>query len=189
MQLIIIKKVEYTLNILAVTGISLVLLMAFFFQFALHELPCPLCSLQRIGFTLIGIGFLLNLRFGLRPSHYAISLLSAIFTAFAASRQVLLHIVPGTGNYGSPIFGLHMYTWTFILCVLVIIGTTFMLSIDRQYAPATKQNTTYKKTTFILFLIFFLIAVVNGVASWAECGWTECSDNPMSYLHSINLAF
>lgn len=185
MQTTTIRKVEYALNMLAVAGISAVLLVAFFFQFVLHELPCPLCLLQRMGFALMAIGFLLNLRFGLRPSHYALSLLSAVYTGFVALRQVLLHIVPGTGSYGSPIFGLHMYTWTFILAVVVIIGTTLMLGIDRQYDPADVNNIRHKKLVHLLFSLFFVLIIASAITTWAECGWAICADNPVSYLHAI----
>ncbi|MFN7096779.1 MAG: disulfide bond formation protein B, partial [Gammaproteobacteria bacterium] len=145
MNSILVKKIEYVLNMLAVLGISTIFIISFILQFGFHELPCPLCLLQRVGFTLMAMGFLFNIRFGLRPSHYAIVLLSAVYTAFVAARQVLLHIIPGTGDYGPPIFGLHMYTWTFILSVIIIIVTTLMLGVDRQYEPAHINNTKYKK--------------------------------------------
>jgi disulfide bond formation protein DsbB len=186
MNLITIKKVEYIFNMLAVLGISIVLMMGFIFQFFLHELPCPLCLLQRVGFTLIAMGFLFNLRFGLRPSHYAIVLLSAVYTGFVALRQVSLHVIPGTGNYGSAIFGLHMYTWSFIFSVLAIIVTTIMLGIDRQYEPAHINNTQYKKYVHALFALFFIITLANAISVWAECGWQECPDNPTGYIHSIS---
>lgn len=185
MQLAQIKKVEYLLNVLAVLGITAVLIVAFVLQFGFRELPCPLCLLQRLGFALMAMGFLFNLRFGLRPSHYAMSLLSAVYTAFVASRQVLLHIVPGTGNYGPPIFGLHMYTWTFILSVMVIIITTIMLSIDRQYVPANVNNIKNRKMIPYVFGIFLALMILSAIATWSECGWTECVDNPVSYLHSF----
>ena len=97
-------------NALGAMGIAIVLLVAFGLQFALGELPCPLCSLQRVALVLCGMGFLLNLRFGVQPLHYGLSILAALFGAMAAGRQVLLHIVPGTGAYGSALFGLHLYT-------------------------------------------------------------------------------
>jgi hypothetical protein len=41
-----------------------VLGVAFYYQFALGELPCPLCALQRVGFIVAGVGLVLNLRVG-----------------------------------------------------------------------------------------------------------------------------
>ena len=42
--------------------INAVLSLAFIDQLYNHDLPCPLCILQRVGFTLIGLMILLNLR-------------------------------------------------------------------------------------------------------------------------------
>ena len=48
-----------TLDTLALTGISGVLLVAFYYQLALGELPCPLCALQRVGFIVAGVGLVI----------------------------------------------------------------------------------------------------------------------------------
>jgi disulfide bond formation protein DsbB len=84
------------LNALSLYGLALVLVAAFAAQLVLHELPCPLCLLQRILFAALAIGPILNIRFGPRPCHYALSLLAAVAGAIASTRQVLLHIMPAT---------------------------------------------------------------------------------------------
>ena len=73
------KMLGIGINIFDLFGISLVLIAAFVFQVGLHELPCPLCLLQRLGLLGIAFGTLLNLRYGTRVIHYALSCLSAIF--------------------------------------------------------------------------------------------------------------
>ena len=72
-----------TLNALGLYAIALVLAAAFAAQLLLHELPCPLCLLQRILFAALAVGPILNIRFGPRPSHYALSLFAAIAGAVA----------------------------------------------------------------------------------------------------------
>ena len=99
-----------TLNALSLYAVALVLAAAFAAQFCLHELPCPLCLLQRILFATLAIGPIMNIRFGPRPSHYALSLLAAVAGAVASTRQVLLHIMPGDAGYGSALLGYHYYT-------------------------------------------------------------------------------
>src|SRR5215813_9633100 len=94
------------LNLLGLFGISLVLIVAFFYQLAIGELPCPLCLLQRAGFIAIGLGFLFNLRIGERASHYAMILVGSLVTGFFAIRQVSLHLAPGDAGYGSTLLGL-----------------------------------------------------------------------------------
>lgn len=172
---------ERLINALELLGLLMVLLMALLFQFVLDELPCPLCLLQRIGFLGISLGFLLNLRFGLRPSHYAVSVLSALFTAFVALRQIALHAVPGTGSYGPAIFDLHMYTWSFIIAMLIAIFTTLSLAIDRQYKAAHTKNIKWKYLTHILFGILVILTASNAIGVLFECGISQCPDNPSQY--------
>src|SRR5260221_12619243 len=104
-------------NVVGAAGIAVVLLVAFGLQFGLKELPCPLCNLQRVAFVLCGMGFVLNLRFGAHPLHYGLSLFAALFGVAVAGRQVLLHIVPGTGAYGSTLFDVHLSTWSLLAFV------------------------------------------------------------------------
>lgn len=169
-----------TLNFLYALGIVLLLFTTSVLQFFLNEIPCPLCLLQRVGFLITSLGYLFNLRFGLRPSHYVISLLGALFTSFVALRQISLHVIPGTGGYGPPFLGYHLYTWCFIISMLIIVLTCFLLAFDLQYQqkqPDRRFN-PYKHTIFALVL---LIATINLVATFAECGFSECPDNPVSY--------
>jgi disulfide bond formation protein DsbB len=85
------------LNALGLYAIALVLAAALAAQLLLHELPCPLCLLQRIQFALLAIEPILNVRWGPRPSHYALSLLAAAVGATFSTREFLLHIAPGPG--------------------------------------------------------------------------------------------
>ena len=93
------RSLAVTLNALGLYAVALVLAAAFAAQLLLDELPCPLCLLQRIQFALLAVGPVLNVRFGPRPSHYAASLLVAAAGAAFASRQILLHIMPGDPGY------------------------------------------------------------------------------------------
>ena len=64
------------LNLLGLLGVSLVLLVAFYYQLFHNELPCPLCLLQRGCFVALGIGFALNLSAGPSRLHDAMMLVS-----------------------------------------------------------------------------------------------------------------
>ncbi len=176
-----IKRIEKICNSIEVASVGLILLLAFSLQVILHELPCPLCLLQRAGFFMIAIGFLMNLKFGLHPSHYAMVILGCVFTSAVALRQILLHIVPGTGSYGSTVFGLHLYTWSFILAMGILIDTAILMSFDRQYLrPITKRNRLYKVTN-ILFAGLVILLFINIGSVLLECGIMQCPDNPTTY--------
>lgn len=175
-----ILKAEKALNILELFCIGLLLFMAFAFQIVLRELPCPLCLLQRFGFLLASFGLLMNIRFGFHPSHYALTLISALFTAFVALRQIALHVVPGTGAYGDPVFGFHMYTWCFIISMVIVLATTLMLSIDRQYEQHS-EAICKPWVMNALFAIIAVLVVMNIVNIWMQCGFSVCPDNPLHY--------
>lgn len=164
-------------NAIGAAGIAVVLLVAFGMQFVLNELPCPLCNLQRIALVLCGFGFLLNLRFGVQPLHYGLSILSALLGGAVAGRQVLLHIVPGTGAYGSALFGLHLYTWSAIFFAAVIAGVASLMIIGGDKKEATPLR------GFSRFAAWLLIAVTlaNVLNSFALCGPVECDPDPAGY--------
>src|ERR1700710_1111425 len=123
-----------TLNALGLYALAAVLAAAFTAQLLLHELPCPLCLLQRLQFTVLAIGPILNIRWGPRPSHYALSLLAAVAGATFSTRQILLHIMPGDAGYGSALFGYHYYSWALIGFVAATVLLAAILLFDRQFA-------------------------------------------------------
>lgn len=124
----IINQFELIDSVLGIIGIILVLLGALFFQFFLHEQPCPLCLLQRVALINIGLALLMNLRYGNRGWHWAIVVLSACAGMAVSTRQILLHITNNVG-FGSAIFSMHMYTWCFLIFAAAIIGATVMILI------------------------------------------------------------
>ncbi|GGF86543.1 hypothetical protein GCM10007301_53010 [Azorhizobium oxalatiphilum] len=178
------------LNALGLLAVSLVLIVAFVDQIAFGDIPCPLCILQRAGFAGASLGLALNVKFGPRPSHYAVVILSAFLGACISSRQILLHIVPGTGTYGDALMGLHFYTWAFIVYLAIILGSAAMLLFDGQFvreeeadAPASGSATS-TAATFSLAMVALaaLLALANGTSTVLECAGGLCPDDPTGYL-------
>ena len=109
------------INAVAILGICGLLIGAYYIQFVKGEFPCPLCLLQRVAMLGVALGAMMNLRFGIHPAHYGISILSAVLGACISARQILLHInTPGSG-YGSPVFGMHLYTWALIAFIVAVV--------------------------------------------------------------------
>lgn len=171
-----------TLNALSLYAVALVLAAAFAAQFMLHELPCPLCLLQRVLFATLAVGPILNIRFGPRPSHYAISLLSAVTGAVASTRQVLLHILPGDPGYGSALLGYHYYSWALIGFVAAIVLLAAILLFDRQFADdgAALPADGGAFAQIAVWLVITLTAA-NVATTLLECGFGACADNPVVY--------
>jgi disulfide bond formation protein DsbB len=169
------------LNAIALYGIALVLTVAFAAQLLLHELPCPLCLLQRILFALLAIGPILNVRFGPRPSHYALSLLTAVAGAMVSTRQILLHILPGDAGYGSALLGYHYYTWALIGFAAAIILLAAILLFDRQFGDGAAKASSAGGFAQVAVWLVIALTALNVVSSLLECGFGACADNPTVY--------
>jgi len=168
------------INALGVLGLSCVLAIGFWLQFTLHELPCPLCLLQRVGFVLVMYGFMLNVIRGLAFAHYGVILLGALFGAGAATRQVMLHIIPGTGSYGSPVLGLHFYTWSLIIFTATMLAVALLMVLSRQENP--NQKIVISKPQKVICWVAIAVTAFSAAAVFVECGPYVCPENPVNYL-------
>jgi disulfide bond formation protein DsbB len=174
------RSVGVALNALGLYGIALVLVAAFAAQILLGELPCPLCLLQRILFSMLAIGPILNIRFGPRPSHYALSLLAAVVGAAVSARQILLHIMPRDPGYGSALLGYHYYTWAFIgfAAAIVLISIVLLLDDWQRDDKVARQVGLFARGA--AWLVIGLTAI-NAISTLLECGFRACPDNPTFY--------
>jgi len=145
------------------------------------ELPCPLCALQRVGFIVAGVGLILNLRVGYSPAHYGLVLLTAVAAGSASLRQIALHVVPGTGHYGSALFGFHFYTWAFVGYGALIAYVGVMLLLEAR-APARDRAPPAGPLAAIACWLFVALAAANVASFLLECGFGPCPDTPLGYL-------
>lgn len=167
------------LNSLGLLALSGALGFALADQLIYHDLPCPLCLLQRMAMFAAGIGLVLNIGVRHAPRHYGIVIISSVLGMFMAIRQILLHIVPGTGAYGDPFLGLHFYSWAFLLFVGMIAAASLMLMIMRQDGHETRHNMPWLGSFAIG--VFVVLAVANVIGTTLECGRGACPDDPTSY--------
>lgn len=173
-----------TLNMLGLAGICLSLAIAFYYQLALRELPCPLCLLQRVGMIAIGLGFMLNVRFGVRSLHYGVALFGCLLTGAIASRQVLLHIVPDSGSYGSALFGMHFYTLALLSAIAAAAFIALLLMLharDATDAGGRSGMNGISGAGKAVIVIFTLLIAANLVSTVLECGGGQCDDDPSYY--------
>ena len=176
------RALAVTLNAISLYAVALVLAAAFAAQLLLGELPCPLCLLQRVLFATLAVGPILNIRYGPRPSHYAMSLLAAVAGAVVSARQVLLHILPGDAGYGSALLGYHYYSWALIGFIAAIVLLAAILLFDRQFEDdgATRLVAGGVLAYVAVWLVIGLTAL-NVVSAFLECGPRACADNPIVY--------
>jgi disulfide bond formation protein DsbB len=156
------------------------------FQFFYHELPCPLCLLQRFGFLSIALGALLNLTYGNSWRYKLIIIISSLFTLIIGLRQVLIHIAPNDPGYGSAFLGLHFYTWSAIVSfgVITLMSISFIVNFilnamfDLERSKKISSMSLIKASRIILFGI----ASLNTVLVIFECGYGLCPSDPNTYM-------
>ena len=170
------------LNAIGLVAIGTVLALALVDQVWFGDLPCPLCILQRAGFFAAGFGIALNIIYGPKPSHYGVAIIGAVAGGAISLRQILLHIVPGTGSYGNAVFGLHLYTWAFMAAAAIILGCAIMLLDDRQFSRAEPLSVRMKPLPLSALLLFLVLAIANIFSTVALCGAGLCPDNPKDYM-------
>lgn len=174
------RSLGITLNAVGLYGLALIVIAAFAGQIFLNELPCPLCLLQRVLFSLLAIGPVLNIRFGPRTSHYALSLLSAIMGATVSARQILLHIIPGDPGFGSTLLGYHYYTYAFagFAAAMVLIAVVLLFDVWSHDDGGPKHVTLFARGS--VWLVMSLTAA-NAISTLLECGFIVCADDPKFY--------
>jgi hypothetical protein len=170
------------INILALFALIGVLAGSLHLQLGIGEQPCPLCLIQRSAMIGIAIGPLMNLLWGMKPAHYAISILAAAVGSAGSIRQILLHIEPGDPGYGPAVMGLHLYTWAFITFAIAIIGCAFMLLWNKPFTdPDTgirNQSSLVRIAALTAIIWVFLDLIIIAVTVIPECGLGMCPDDP-----------
>ena len=172
-----------TLNALGLFLIAAVLAFAQAAQFIQHELPCPLCLLQRLAFIAVMFGLLANIIYGSRPSHYSFCIIAALLGGLFSLRQISLHVIPGTPAYGEAFFGLHFYTWAFICFVTMILCLAIIQSFSVQYRFELSYVGFYDQHWLVRLVIVFslLMVAINVLSTVMLCGPWVCADDPQSY--------
>jgi disulfide bond formation protein DsbB len=164
-----------TLNGLMALVLMGVLLSAYYQQYFKHEMPCPLCILQRLAMVGVAMGPVINLIFGIRAAHYGVSMLFAMFGASVSLRQMAMHVCPGFPDFGLPVYGVSLYTWAFLsfAACLFSIGIFLLIHIPEDRARV-------RMNWFEMFVVGLVIAITfsNLITTYDECGFGPCKDVP-----------
>lgn len=165
-------------NILGLMTICAILIFTFYEQLSQHDLPCPLCLLQRLCFIGIGLCLCMNLTLGIRVSHYALMIFSTLLGLAIALRQVFLHVSPGDLGYGSPLLGLFLYTWATIGFAIIMGLIAIALMLEDGF---TETKTGNNRGLNLLMSGFLILILANGISTFLVCGAFICKDNPIHY--------
>ena len=173
------------INLVALVGLLGVLTGSLDLQILVGEQPCPLCLLQRSGMIGLAVGPIMNLLWGMRPAHYAVSILAALAGGAASTRQILLHIAtPGDPGYGPAVAGFHLYTWAFITFAVGAAGCAALLLFSSQFSlgdtGVLRRRGPMRIATLAVVMWTFVYLVIIAVTVLPECGLGMCPDDPAS---------
>jgi disulfide bond formation protein DsbB len=161
------------LNLLFIFVLCFVLAAGYWYQFAMHEKPCPLCLLQRLGMIGIATALLMNLRFGIRVHHYGLAILSALLGRMVSLRQIGLHICPTFPSYGEPVFGYDLYVWAFIVFTCSIFSCAILLII-KGFSKASHYPPTWGSPEKMAYATLFFLTLANVITAFIDCGLASC---------------
>lgn len=163
----------------------------FIFQFALGEMPCPLCITQRMAMMAASLGPLYvivqSLRGQLTETKFMVGLgmasLGALVGAIMSIRQVELHILPGDPGYGTAIMGLHLYTWALITFVIVIAFAGLLMLFGHEFQPIAPEARWARTLAWIVVWAFVATIAINMVVVFFEEGFNlYLPDDPTGYV-------
>jgi len=175
------------INIVALLGLIGVLAGSLHLQIGIGEQPCPLCLIQRSAMIGLAVGPAMNLLWGMRPRHYALSMLAAVVGGAGSARQILLHIAdPGDPGYGPTVLGWHLYTWAFVTFLIGVVGMAVLLMWNRPFELTDQglDQGVLRNPSMLrglaLFAIFWIILdlLIVGISVLPECGLGMCPDDP-----------
>ena len=171
------------INITALFALIGVLAGSLHLQFGVGEQPCPLCMIQRSAMIGLAVGPMLNLVRGMRPAHYALSILAAIVGSFGSIRQILLHINDPMGSgYGPAFEGLHLYTWAEVTFAVGITGIAFLLLWNRPFTVEDRglmSDVRWMRVLGLTAMIWVALdLLVIAFSVLPECGLGMCPDDP-----------
>jgi disulfide bond formation protein DsbB len=161
-------------NVLWICVLCGVVLSGSVYQLIMHEDPCPLCLLERLGMMGTAVALLLNLRFGIRAEHYALAILASIGGRFVSLRQIALHICPQFPVFGTPVFGYDLYVWAYIVFNCSVIAGAILLMIFGFTDPYNRGPSwdSWGKSAAGLLVCVLLI---NLITVFDLCGLSPCA--------------
>lgn len=189
MNSLFIRKASYVTAHLTVLVVSGVLIGGFIVQFGMHEYPCPLCILERMAMILAVLGPARMIAIGHRRKRiepqlfttaFGMTVLASVLGGAIALRHVLIHIAPGDPGYGTPIWGLHLYTWAGLVFVALLIDAGLHLCFVREDLPIVPTHPSILSK--LVLWLFGLVILANAISVFFEAGFhLFLPDNPVSY--------
>lgn len=125
-------------NILMATAVILILVIPVgianvYLGLYKGESPCLFCGHERFGMVLVGLLGLFMIRYGVKIKYVATTFIVAFWFMFEALRHIGNHAWRDIGmGFGGAMFGMHTYTWAFVVYWVVVLAMALMLFFVRS---------------------------------------------------------
>jgi disulfide bond formation protein DsbB len=164
------------LILLAMLGVlAAILTAAMVMQYALGEIPCPLCLLQRVAMFGCCFGLIRQLHAGGSERGTGIALIFAVLLLVISTRQTLLDVYPRPGHdyIGGAVFGLHLPVWSVLIAVALLLGLAVRLALlGGSHNAADNEGTRVLVTPLVIYIV--VICAINFLSVVAQCGLGQC---------------
>lgn len=147
--------------------------------------PSFLGILERSAGVGVAYGLILNLLWGMRPNHYAVTLLASVVGLLASGKDIFEHSSGGLKlDPNEVVFGYAEFEWAFASFAGVLLGCAFMLlwtrswlSLDRGlvYHAGAARIFTFSVITWLMAYI-----ILSSFQILVNCGFRACPDDPVS---------
>lgn len=182
---------EKNFNLVMSTAVALILIVpvgmaCVYLGFVKGESPCLLCGHERFGMVAVGVLGLFMVRYGVKIKYVALVFLCGFWFLFEGLRHVGNHAARDIGQgFGEAMFGLHTYTWAFVVYWCVILAMALMLFFIRKdnvlgkdlLEPSVKikEFSGYAKgvvalSTLIIFANILQFLITNGPPPFGGSG-------------------
>lgn len=156
-------------NIIMATAVFIILVVPVgianvYLGFVKGESPCLLCGHERFGMVLVGILGLFMIRYGVRIKYIATTFMVAFWFIFEGLRHIGNHAQRDIGmGFGEAMFGLHTYTWAFVVYWAVILAMALMMFFIRGDNELGKEVVSKEVTPKPLNAWSNFVLVLSGV--------------------------
>ena len=82
-------------------------------------------------------------------------------------------------------WGPHLYTWSFVGAMTIVVATTVVMGFSGQYRTAVANGVGTRLVTWLLFAVAAAWLVANPVSVILECGVIPCTENPVRHRLSF----
>jgi disulfide bond formation protein DsbB len=157
--------------------LAAILTAAMVMQYALGEIPCPLCLLQRVAMFGCCFGLIVQLRTGTSERGTGIALIFAVLLLVISVRQTLLDLFPRPGHeyIGSAVLGIHLPVWSVIIAVALLLGFAIRLALfGGMRNAADTAHDPFRSIVRLLALYVTGICAINFLSVVAQCGLDQC---------------